>query len=70
MSEKDRKKVLAARDEMLQADKYPHIVFVSSRVLAKGENQYDVAGTLTIRFGNGRDQGRDDGAVPVVIIAA
>jgi polyisoprenoid-binding protein YceI len=45
-----RKKVLAAaRDQMMQADKFPQLVFTSSKILPKGENQYDVEGMLTIR---------------------
>jgi polyisoprenoid-binding protein YceI len=45
-----RKKVLAAaRDQMMQADKFPQLVFTSSKILSKGENQYDVEGMLTIR---------------------
>ena len=45
-----RKKVqAAARDQMLQTDKYPQLNFTSSKALLKGENQYDVEGMLTIR---------------------
>ena len=45
-----RKKVQAtARDQMLQADKYPQLAFTSSKALLKSENQYDVEGMLTIR---------------------
>jgi polyisoprenoid-binding protein YceI len=45
-----RKKVqAAARDQMLQADKYPQLIFTSSKALPKAENQYDVEGMLTIR---------------------
>jgi polyisoprenoid-binding protein YceI len=34
---------------MMQADRYPQLVFTSSKVLAKGPDQYDVEGSLTIR---------------------
>src|SRR5258708_306859 len=45
-----RQKVLAAaRDQMMQADKYPQLTFISSKGLPKGESQYDVEGMLTIR---------------------
>ena len=45
-----RKKVqAAARDQMMQADMYPHLTFTSSKALSKGGNQYDVEGLLTLR---------------------
>jgi len=45
-----RQKVLAAaRDQMMQADKYPQLSFASFKALPTGENQYDVEGMLTIR---------------------
>lgn len=45
-----RKKVqAAARDQMMQADKYTQLTFTAPKALAKGENQYDVEGMLTIR---------------------
>jgi polyisoprenoid-binding protein YceI len=45
-----RKKVeAAARDQMLQADKYPQLTFISSKALPKGGNQYDVEGMLALR---------------------
>jgi len=50
VSEGDRKKVLAAaRNDVMAVDKYPQLVFASSKVTAKAENQYDVEGALTIR---------------------
>ena len=36
-------------DDFFAVEKYPTISFVGSRVTKKGEQQYDVAGTLTIR---------------------
>jgi polyisoprenoid-binding protein YceI len=46
VNEGSRKKIeLTARDQMMQADKYPEMVFTSSNVGASG----DVEGTLTIR---------------------
>jgi polyisoprenoid-binding protein YceI len=45
-----RKKVeAAARDQMMLADKYPQLSFISSKALPKGGNQYDVEGMLTLR---------------------
>jgi polyisoprenoid-binding protein YceI len=45
-----RRKIQAtARDQMMQADRYPRLTFISSRVTVKGEGQYDVEGMLTIR---------------------
>jgi polyisoprenoid-binding protein YceI len=45
-----RQKVLAAaRDQMMQADRYPQLTFISSKAVPKGENRYDVEGMLTIR---------------------
>ena len=50
VSENDRKKILsAARNDVMAADRYPQLVFLSTRVIAKPENQYDVEGTMTIR---------------------
>jgi polyisoprenoid-binding protein YceI len=50
VSDNDRKKIEhAALHDMLAADRYPEVTFVSSRVTSKGSNQYEVPGTLTIR---------------------
>jgi len=45
-----RKKVQdTARNQMMQADKYPQLSFVSSKAVPLGKEQYDVEGMLTIR---------------------
>jgi len=50
VSESNRKKVLAAaRDDVMAVDKYPQLIFASSKVAAKGENQYEIQGALNIR---------------------
>ena len=50
VNEGSRKKIqAAARDQMLQADKYPELVFISSNVSYKGGGVYDVEGKLSIR---------------------
>jgi polyisoprenoid-binding protein YceI len=50
VNEGSRKKIqAAARDQMLQADKYPELVFTSSKASAKGGGAYDVEGMLSIR---------------------
>jgi len=49
VNEGSRKKIeSAARDEVLQANRFPQLVFASSKVVAKGADQYDVRGTLSI----------------------
>jgi len=50
VSEGDRKKILAAaRNDVMAADKYPQLVFESTKVIVKSESQYDVEGMMTIR---------------------
>jgi polyisoprenoid-binding protein YceI len=50
VNEENRMKIqLTARDEMMQADKYPEMVFTSSKVSPKGGGVYDVEGRLSIR---------------------
>jgi polyisoprenoid-binding protein YceI len=50
ISEGNRRKVqAAARDQTMQADKFPQLSFTASKALPKGANQYDVEGMLTIR---------------------
>jgi polyisoprenoid-binding protein YceI len=50
VSQKDLKKIQAyALDDMLAAEKYPELHFSSAGVVRKGENTFEVAGTLTIR---------------------
>jgi polyisoprenoid-binding protein YceI len=44
----DRDKHLRSAD-FFDAEKYPEIVFKSSKITATGKDKYDVAGTLTIR---------------------
>ena len=38
-----------ARNQMMQADKFPQLSFVSSKAVPLGKEQYDVEGMLTIR---------------------
>jgi len=50
VSDGNRRKVLAAaRDDVMAVDKYPQLIFASSKVAAKGENQYEIQGALNIR---------------------
>jgi polyisoprenoid-binding protein YceI len=50
VSDKDRVKIIkTALDDMLAADKYPTISFVSNHVTAKTPAQFEVTGTLSIR---------------------
>src|SRR6185369_4568027 len=50
VSDKDKVKIMkAAQEDMLAADKYPQITFVSNHVTAKGPGQFEVTGTLSIR---------------------
>ncbi len=50
VSQKDLKKIQAyALDDMLAAEKYPELHFSSLGVVRKGENTFEVTGTLTIR---------------------
>jgi len=50
VSDKDKVKIIrTALDEMLAADKYPTISFVSNQVTAKSPTTFEVAGSLSIR---------------------
>ena len=50
VSDKDKVKIVhTALDEMLAADKYPTISFVSTRVTPKSPNAFEVTGSLSIR---------------------
>lgn len=50
VSDKDKVKIIrAALDDMLAADKYPAISFVSNSVTAKTPTMFEVTGTLSIR---------------------
>ncbi len=50
VSDKDKVKIIrTALDEMLAADKYPVISFVSNRVTSKSSNEFEVTGSLSIR---------------------
>ena len=50
VNEGSRKKIeRTARDQALEADKFPELVFTSSKVTAKAEGEYDVEGSLAIR---------------------
>jgi len=50
VSEGNRKKIQeAARDQMMQADKFPEMIFTSSKVTPKGAGTYDVEGKLSIK---------------------
>lgn len=50
VSDKDKVKITrTALDDMLAADKYPAISFVSNRVTAKTPTMFEVTGTLSIR---------------------
>lgn len=50
VSEKDHRKIQDfALKEMLAAEKYPEIAFVSEQVRPKSEREFQVVGTLTIR---------------------
>ena len=50
VSAKDLPKIVAmAREDMLAVDKYPRMVFASSAVRAKGNGEFEVEGSLTIR---------------------
>jgi polyisoprenoid-binding protein YceI len=50
VSDKDKVKIVrTALDDMLAADKYPTISFVSNRVTAKTTAKFEVTGTLSIR---------------------
>lgn len=46
----DRKKIVeAAINEMMAADQYPQLLFVSSRIATKSKGLYEVQGDLTVR---------------------
>ena len=50
VSDKDKVKIIrAALDDMLAADKYPAISFVSNHVTAKTPTMFEVTGSLSIR---------------------
>lgn len=50
VSENDRAKIVKyALSDMLEADRYPQLVFSSTRIAAKAPNQFEVQGTLTMR---------------------
>ena len=50
LSDKDKVKIIrTALDDMLAADKYPTISFVSNRVAVKTPTRFEVTGTLSIR---------------------
>lgn len=50
VSDKDKVKIMkVALEDMLAADKYPTISFVSNRIEAKGDNRFDVLGGLSLR---------------------
>lgn len=50
VSENDRAKIIKyALSDMLEADRYPQLVFSSTRIAAKAPNQFEVQGTLTMR---------------------
>lgn len=50
VSENDRAKVTKyALSDMLGADRYPQLLFTSTRIVAKAPNQFEVQGTLTMR---------------------
>jgi polyisoprenoid-binding protein YceI len=50
VSEKDKKKIVeVALNDMLGAQRYPRIAFVSNKILEKGINQFEVNGLLTIK---------------------
>jgi polyisoprenoid-binding protein YceI len=50
VSDKDKVKVMnVALHDMLAADKYPTITFVSNHVTVKGPSQFEVTGSLSLR---------------------
>lgn len=46
----DRKKILdAALNDMMAADQYPQLTFVSTQIVAKSKGLYEIQGDLTLR---------------------